>query len=168
MSWDIASLTAVAQFLLDNITDLVAAGAAIFAGVCAIVTARISVRDKKRDREHAIRMAQVSVYETKNANAIEDYVVAASNSIIRCEITEEYKLISHRIYLHVDFRHWEIVDEVNQKLWGADFDAANKKLNEFCRLTNWAEFSKSRLAEELAVKENTSLSKRIKDKISRE
>lgn len=152
----------------DNITELVAAGSAIFAGVCAILTARMHVRDKKRDREHSVRMAQVSVYEAKNAEAIEAYVTAVANCAIRCEITEEFKLISSKIYLHVDFRHWEFVDSLNATVWCKNFEVLLDELTKFCRWTNWVDFSKSRLAEELASTANRSAWKKLKDKLSRE
>ena len=167
MNWWIASMTSVTQLSLDNITELIAAGSAIFAGVCAIITAWMHVRDRKRDREHSVRMEQVAVYEAKNAEAIEKYVTAVSDCAMRCEITEEFKQISSKIYLHVDFRQWKNVDAVNATVWRKDFLNLPNELTKFCQWANWADFSKARLAEELTTNANKSVFKKLKDKISR-
>lgn len=120
------------------------------AAVSAIVATVAPIRDKKRDRAHSIRMAHVTVYESKNADAIEEYVAIVSDCVSSRCVDERYKRICSKIYLHVDYRYWSLVESIDVYLIKGEYGLADQQLIDFCKLINFADFAKSRLAEEKA------------------
>lgn len=141
------------------------AGAALLACVSALIATFAPIRDKKRDREHAVHMAHIEVYESRNADAIEEYIQAANTCINLCQLTDEFKNVCTKIYLHVYFKHWGYVDAINEDIYKGEFDDARNDLLEFCRWTNWLDFGKSRFADERASEANKPLIKRLFSKL---
>ena len=132
------------------------------AAVAAIVATVAPIRDKKRDRAHSIRMAHVTVYENRNADAIEEYVAITSDCIFSKCVDERYKRICSKIYLHVDYHYWSLIENIDVHLIKGEYGLADQKLIDFCKLINFADFSKSRLAEEKTDEANNSSSCRWK------